>query len=101
MPITDSDIVEVRSVSRQGQNSITMNIVWKDGVTGVTNGSFTVGWDNFDQLKESLETQGLDDIMRAIAGFLINRNTGAFRGVLFDGMPGNSYRVNQNVSRVV
>lgn len=103
MPLIDSDTVIVRRATRTGTNqaptNIEVEIEWKDSA-GVSKGVFTTSWATFQELKDFMDGQGFDDVLRAVMGQCLRRDDGAFRPAQFNALSGTTNTVNVRVTRV-
>lgn len=99
MPQVDTDIVQVTKVSRNNRANIEITWTWIDGQTGANKGTFTNSFGTEAELTDFMAQQTQDDVLRAVMGQCVRRDTGAFRPVQFDGLSGHSYTVNTRVTQ--
>jgi radical SAM superfamily enzyme YgiQ (UPF0313 family) len=99
MPITDTDQVLVRRVSRQQRTNIEIEIEWFDSA-GNSRGTFGISWTNEEDLRKFLEGQDFDDVVRALMVAVLNRTTGGLRLVEFDALPGKRFEIQQRTREV-
>lgn len=100
MPQVDTDTVQVLSVSRNQRANIEITWTWIDGVTGQNKGTFTNSFGTEEELTRFMGEQTQDDVLRALMGQCVRRDTGAFRPVQFDGLAGHSYTINTRVTEI-
>jgi len=101
MPNADNDFVDIESVERTGTTNIKVKFKWRDGLTNEVKADLTAEWTDTDDMKRILDEQDVQDVIRAMVATMFRKDTGAFRPVYFDGLAGNTYRIAQNVTKVV
>ena len=99
MPITDNDLASVIRATRNGSTNISVEIDWTDGFTNTLRGRFSISFADAAEFIFFLEGQTFEDVMRAVLGQCLNRNTGALRPTVFDGLAGKTFRINQRVTQ--
>lgn len=98
MPAVDTDRVTIITKSREGSTNIHVEVDWFDAA-GAPKGRFSKSWGTVEELMKFLENQNDDDVIRALLLQCINRQTGALRPAVFDGLTG-TYEIRQRVASV-
>jgi len=101
MPQVDTDTVRVIRTSRQNQTNLEIEYEWIDGVTGQSKGSFTSSFSTAAEFTSFMDQQDQEDVLRAVMGQCVRRDTGAFRQAQFDGLAGHTYQINTRVQQIL